>query len=102
MTAHGDMLPAGPDLCTFDGSVNSGQSRGVKWLQHAIGVAEDGIVGPVTIEAAHKTDEHNTIDAMCDQRMDFLQGLETWPLYGTGWTSRVEDVRATAHDMVPE
>ena len=44
--------------------------------------------------------DHNTIDAMCDQRMDFLQGLETWPIYGDGWTNRVEDVRQTAHDMV--
>ena len=56
----------------------------------------DGIVGPVTLEAAHKADEHNVIDQMCDARMDFLQGLETWPLYGDGWTNRVEDVRAIA------
>ena len=50
----------------------------------------------LTLEAAHKADEHNVIDQMCDARMDFLQGLETWPLYGDGWTNRVEDVRATA------
>ncbi len=101
MPVQGDALPAGVDLCTFDGAVNSGQSRGVKWLQHALGVEQDGVVGPITIAAANDADEHNTIDAMCDERLDWLQGLETWPLYGDGWTNRVEDVRETAHSMVP-
>jgi len=46
-----------------------------------------------------------TIDRMCDDRLKFLKGLSTWPIYGGGWTNRVEDVRNTAHDMcleVPE
>jgi len=95
----GDDLPAGPDLCTFDGAVNSGPSRGVKWLQRAVGVPDDGVVGPQTIAAANAAIDHVTIDRMCDDRMKFLRGLETWPLYGTGWTNRVEDVRKTAHGM---
>lgn len=99
---QGDRLPAGVDLCTFDGSVNSGRYRGVQWLQRAVGVEDDGIVGPLTIEAANAADDHTTIDRMCDDRMAFLRGLETWPLYGTGWTNRVEDVRAEAHRMVEE
>lgn len=97
---HGDELPAGPDLCTFDGAVNSGQSRGVKWLQRAVGVEADGVVGPVTIAAANAADEHVTIDRMCDDRLEFLRGLSTWDRYGKGWTRRVEDVRKTAHGMV--
>jgi len=99
---QGDALPAGPDLCTMDGAVNSGPSRGVQWLQRAIGVDDDGIVGPLTIEAANEADDHETINRMCDERMQFLRGLETWPLYGDGWTNRVEDVRTTAHGMVEE
>jgi len=99
---QGDALPAGVDLCTFDGAVNSGPSRGVQWLQRAIGVEDDGVVGPVTIEAARDADDHSTIDRMCDDRMAFLRGLSTWDLYGEGWTNRVEDVRATAHGMVVE
>jgi len=99
---QGDQLPAGVDLCTFDGAVNSGQSRGVQWLQRAVGTDADGIVGPLTIEAANEAEDHNTIDHMCDDRLEFLRGLETWPLYGDGWTNRVEDVRATAHGMVEE
>jgi len=102
MPIHGDELPAGVDLCTFDGSVNSGRSRGVQWLQRAVGVEDDGVVGPLTIEAANEADDHLIIDRMCDDRMAFLRGLSTWDLYGDGWTNRVEDVRATAHGMVEE
>lgn len=98
----GDDLPAGVDLCTFDGSVNSGRHRGVQWLQRALGVEDDGIVGPITIEAAWAAEDHETINRMCDERMTFLRDLETWPLYGEGWTNRVEDVRMTAHSMVAE
>jgi lysozyme family protein len=98
----GDDLPAGPDLCTFDGSVNSGRTRGVQWLQRAVGVDADGIVGPLTIEAANAADDHTTIDRMCDDRLTFLRSLSTWDLYGKGWTARVGDVRAEAHRMVEE
>ena len=97
---RGDELPAGVDLPTFDGSVNSGRSRGVKWLQRAVGAEADGVVGPQTIVAANSADEHVTIDRMCDDRMEFLQGLSTWDRYGKGWARRVEDVRRTAHGMV--
>lgn len=99
---HGDELPAGPDLCTFDGAVNSGQSRGVKWLQRAVGADADGVVGPQTIAMANAADEHVTIDRMCDDRLAYLRGLSTWPNYGKGWTRRVEDVRKTAHNMVTD
>jgi lysozyme family protein len=98
----GDRLPAGPDLCTFDSAVNSGQSRGVKWLQRAVGCEADGVVGPQTVAAANAADDHVTVDRMCDDRMNFLQGLSTWDRYGKGWTRRVEDVRRTAHDMVTD
>jgi lysozyme family protein len=98
----GDQLPAGPDLCTFDSAVNSGRSRGVKWLQRAVGAEADGVVGPQTIALVNKADDHVTIDRMCDNRMEFLKGLPTWPNYGKGWTNRVEDVRRTAHGMVAD
>ena len=67
---------------------------------HALGVVEDGVVGPQTLAAAHAADNHVTIDKMCDERMHFLKGLSTWPTYGKGWSNRVADVRATAHGMV--
>lgn len=93
-------LPAGVDLCTLDGGVNSGVSRGVKWLQRAVGAAEDGVVGPETLQKALTADDDVTIDRMCDDRLSYLRGLSTWDRYGKGWTARVEDIRKTAHSMV--
>jgi lysozyme family protein len=74
---RGDELPAGVDLCTFDGSVNSGQSRGVGWLQRAVGVEADGVVGPQTLSAVYEADDHVTIDRMCDDRLNFRLGRTT-------------------------
>ena len=45
-------LPRGVDYATFDGSVNSGVSRGVRWLQSALGIKADGKAGPATIANA--------------------------------------------------
>ena len=47
----GDELPEGLDLAVFDFAVNSGPVRAVAYLQAALGVAQDGIVGPVTLGA---------------------------------------------------
>ena len=40
------------------------------------------------------------IDDLCDERMDFLQGLGTWPVFGPGWTNRVTDLRAYCKNLL--
>lgn len=95
----GDDLPFGLDLVAFDGAVNSGPSRGAKWLQSALGVAADGVVGPQTLAHARAANVGQTIDYACDARMDFLRGLKTWGTFGTGWARRVTSVRTVAKDM---
>ena len=92
----GDDLPGGIDYAVFDYAVNSGPARAAKALQGVLGVAVDGIIGPVTIAAAKAADPIKVIAALCDQRMKFLRNLSTWPTFGKGWTSRVEDVRLDA------
>lgn len=89
-------LPAGIDLAVFDYAVNSGPDRAVKTLQALVGVVRDGFVGPVTLAAVARRDPRVLIEAICDQRMGFLQRLAHWASFGRGWTSRVADIRATA------
>lgn len=96
----GDDLPAGLDLVAFDAAVNSGVSRGAKWLQQALGVTADGKIGPVTLAAAEKAEPISVIDAACDRRMAFLRGLKTFDVFGVGWARRVKAVRAAAKGMV--
>ena len=99
---RGDDLPAGVDYAVFDYGVNSGVSRAAKVLQRLIGFIGgdvDGEIGDKTVAAAAKADPGKLINAICDERLAFLQGLSTWPVYGNGWGTRVKAVRASALAM---
>ena len=70
-------LSAGMDLCVFDAAVNSGVARARVWYAQA-----------------------KEIDAFCDLRLAFLQGLgRLWRVFGTGWRRRVAGIRDEAHLM---
>jgi lysozyme family protein len=96
---RGDDLPAGVDYCVFDYGVNSGTARAAKVLQTCLGVPQDGKIGAQTIAAAKRADAAKLIGDICDQRLAFLQGLKTWPVFGNGWGRRVREVRAAALAM---
>ncbi len=95
-----DDLPAGLDHITLDPAINSGPSRGVKWLQAALAVPpakRDGKMGPQTIAAAvAATDPARVITAAARARMGFLSGLKTWGTFGRGWSRRVAGAEAFA------
>lgn len=97
---RGDDLPYGLDLVAFDAAVNSGVSRGAKWVQGAVGAQQDGKIGPATLLRVSKVDTRASISAACTRRMDFLRTLGTWNDFGKGWTRRVSDVKDTALGMV--
>lgn len=89
-------MPAGLDLALFDLAVNSGVDRALRMLQTVLGVAADGVVGPVTLAALENADVAKTINALCDRRLGFLGRLKTFATFGRGWTRRVAAVRAAA------
>jgi lysozyme family protein len=97
-----DDLPSGVDYCIFDGSVNSGVSQSVKWLQRALGVTADGHIGDHTLLAAKEADHAQLVRSICDQRLRFLQSLRTFKTFGKGWTRRVNDVRTVGLSMAGE
>ena len=99
---RGDDLPAGLDLVAFDAAVNSGPSRGARWLQQALGVSADGKIGPATLARAHASYAPAVIERAIGFRLAFLRGLKTWRHFGKGWSRRVEDVRVTALAMVDD
>ncbi len=86
----GDYLPSGVDFAVFDYAVNSGVSRAARTLQSVIGVTQDGVIGPETIEAA------KTYVAMSvtNKRLAFMQSLSIWSTFGKGWSARIADVKA--------
>jgi uncharacterized protein (TIGR02594 family) len=95
-----DSLPAGVDYAVFDYGVLSGIGRAAKVLQGFVGTDVDGEIGPKTIAATVQADAPTLIKQICDERLAFLQRLETWPTFGKGWTRRVQGVRNAALAMV--
>jgi lysozyme family protein len=97
---RGDDLPAGLDLCVFDGGVNSGPGQSGKWLQHALGTkfpgAIDGIIGSKTLQAIEDFgDVEALIGAYCARRLATLHSLRTWSEFGNGWNARIANVMKT-------
>ena len=101
----GDDLPSGLDYCVFDCAVNSGPGRAAKMLQEVVGVKPDGGIGPITMAAVRAacvtdTDTRVLINAFCDKRLQFWQGLTTFATFGKGWTRRGNEVKDAALAMV--
>lgn len=93
---RGDDLPAGVDYAVFDFAVNSGINRASRYLQDVVRVAADGRIGPATLAAVKAMEARDVVNRLCDARMAFLRGLNTFPTFGKGWTARVDEVRVKA------
>jgi lysozyme family protein len=96
---RGDELPAGVDYCVFDYAVNSGTGRAPKVVQRVLGLPASGRMDEATLQRAAAADPARLIGAICDERLRFLRGLKTWPVFGAGWGRRVREVRAAALAM---
>ncbi|MCV9910179.1 secretion activator protein [Brucella sp. HL-2] len=70
-------LAMGVNLAVYDASVNSGVSRGRKWLLASIGGRD-----------------HETVKKICAARLSFMQSLKIWKTFGKGWARRVADIEA--------
>ncbi len=89
-------LPSGVDYLVFDMAVNAGVGRSSKLLQESVGVAADGVIGPITIGATKAMDSIEVIDKFSTARADFYRSLPTFGTFGNGWLNRVEHSKALA------
>jgi lysozyme family protein len=87
-----DELPAPVAVLLFDTAVNCGNKRAVQFLQRAISVADDGVLGSVTIGRCRTMDAHTIAQQLADQRMAHYRALSTFGRFGKGWSNRVDDV----------
>lgn len=101
-TCKCDILPYGVDLITFDSSVHSGPFKAIKWLQAAVGVKQDGIIGPITMEAIIKTPAARIVRKMLPNRLRFLEKLRGWWRYGIGWRRRINRLESQSLMMIKE
>ena len=77
----------------FDFAVNSSLTTAIRHLQKAVGVADDGYVGPVTSDAlASFVMRFGIIGLIASYsafRLEYMTKLKNWPNASRGWTRRV-------------
>ena len=88
-TVKAEQLPAAVRYPVFDAAVNSGPGQSVKWLQRALGVKDDGVIGPQTMAAANAANPDALKMRMLGQRLRFMAGLANWPAFSRGWAIRI-------------
>ena len=87
-----DDLPPGVRYILFDSAVNSGPRQAALWLQRALGVEADGIIGHQTLRASYAQDTNALRLRLAAQRLRFMTGLSNWPAFSRGWARRIADL----------
>ena len=85
---RGDELPAGVDWCAFDWAVNSGSKRPAKAIQRFVGAAQDGAIGPKTLQKIMSAESKEIIRSVYSSRQKFYERLKAFEHFGRGWTRR--------------
>jgi lysozyme family protein len=86
---EGNLLPSSLAFQLFDFAVNSGIQTSIRYLQRALGVADDGYFGPVSRKAIGATSETDMIMNLNAERLDFMTRLSNWPNASKGWARRI-------------
>lgn len=87
-----EQLPAAVRYVVFDAAVNSGVGQAARWLQRAVGVRDDGVIGPQTLAAVAQHNPEALARRFLSQRLRFMSGLANWPAFGRGWARRIADL----------
>ena len=85
-------------LVVFDAAIHSGVGQSIKWLQRELGVAVDGLIGPVTLAALQRANLDALAHKLINRRLEFLRGLRTWKTFGKGWSRRIAALREVLND----
>jgi lysozyme family protein len=86
-----DELPAEVRFDLFDAAVNSGVGQTTKWAQRILALKDDGIIGPVTLQAITTCNRQKFLAKFNGQRLLFMTSLSGWPSFGRGWARRIAE-----------
>lgn len=96
---NADSLPNAVAFQVLDSAVNSGLVQSIRFLQRAVGVADDGVAGPVTRRAIASMDHNDLLLLFLAERLEFMTKLKNWPAHGKGWARRIaQNLRYGAED----
>jgi len=93
----GDQLPWAWAIAVFDCAVNQGVSVATKFLQDALGVTVDGVIGPRTIRAAQQADDRK-LGRFFALRALRYQSLSSFNTFGYGWFTRLFSVAINSQE----
>lgn len=88
---NGDALIDGVAFQVSDFAYNSGPQVAIRYLQRAVGVADDGHWGPHSQACAEAMGEAKTIMRLNALRLQFMTSLKNWPTASRGWSRRIAD-----------
>lgn len=96
---NGDQFPPAVAFQLFDACVNHGIGNGVRMLQRAAGVADDGKIGPVSLAAINAKPVPDLLALFNAERLNFYTKLSAFDTFGRGWVNRVaSNLRYAAED----
>lgn len=103
LASNCNLMPLKLALIHYDGCVNHGIKQAGKFLQRALGVVDDGIVGARTLEMINSLDNQQiieVIDSIAEQRNEFYRRIaERKPSqqkFLKGWLKRINEVHQYA------
>lgn len=94
-----DNIPIGVDYLFFDMAVNAGPNRAAILIQRALGVADDGRIGPITRQAIVNSNSAVLVADYSAQKTAFYRGLHQ-PKFLNGWLNRVAFTKQSALKMI--
>jgi lysozyme family protein len=84
-----EMMPERIRLPFFDCAINQGPGTATVWLQRAVGVKTDGIIGFVTLAQLSVCDIEKVRREFLVRRMRGYIESKGWGRFGPGWSMRL-------------
>lgn len=88
---QGDKLPQFLQLIMLDCAVLDGPGAAVRYLQKALGVAVDGVLGQHTLQAAAVANDTETLAVLNAARIFDMSTKSNWSHDGLGWVIRCSE-----------
>lgn len=96
-----DEMPAYIAAVVFDTAVNMGQRTAIKFLQEALGVAVDGIIGPVTLSTTYRKSPNALLPDFLSYRANRYHELasrEENSRFIRGWLKRTYEIQQRLYE----
>lgn len=90
-----DDLATGVDLVVWDFGVNAGVPASARTLQQVVGTTQDGIIGPITLDAANSWHPEPLVHALITNHDRYYRSLND-PRHLNGWLNRQTSLQTEA------